>query len=204
MIFYVIFSLSYFTRYFVLAIVAWTISIVAMWAIGWNSSISAFNYIMSPQNLEFIVGMASAYGFSKLSPKWSPILIGCGLISILGYIALGASEPYAVDRVWFGVSLGPIVLGVAMLERGNAPSPMPWLLLIGNASYAIYLVHNPVVSLAVRLGAMLNASWELAFFLCVLSGLVAGWAYHILIETPGLRLAGRLRLTTLGVREIDL
>ena len=72
MIFYVIFSLSYFTRYFVLAIVAWTISIVAMWAIGWNSSISAFNYIMSPQNLEFIVGMASAYGFSKLSPKSDP------------------------------------------------------------------------------------------------------------------------------------
>ena len=64
----------------------------------------------------------------------NPILIGCGLISILGYIALGASEPYAVDRVWFGVSLVLIVLGVAMLERGNAPSPMPWLLLIGNAS----------------------------------------------------------------------
>ena len=91
-----------------------------------------------------------------------------------------------------------------MLERVKAPTPIPWLLLVGNASYAIYLVHNPVVSFAVRLGAMLNASWELAFILCVLSGLLAGWAYHILVETPGLRLAGRLRLTSLGLRKIDL
>ena len=200
MTFYLIFSLSYFTRHFVLAVAAWTISIVLTWAIGWKSNISAFTYILSPQNLEFIVGMASAYGFSKLSPKWCVPLIGCGLTGILGYIALGASEPYAVDRVWFGVSLGPIVLGAAMLERVTVPTPIPWLLLVGNASYAIYLVHNPVVSLAVRLGAMLNVSWELAFIICVLSGLLAGLAYHIFVETPGLRLAGRLRLTSLGLR----
>jgi peptidoglycan/LPS O-acetylase OafA/YrhL len=199
MTFYLIFCLSYFTRHFVLAVAVWTISIVATWAIGWKSNISAFTYILSPQNLEFIVGMASAYSFSKLSPKWCLPLIGFGLTGILGYIALGASEPYAVDRVWFGVSLGPIVLGAAMLERVKASTPVPWLLLVGNASYAIYLVHNPVVSLAIRLGAMLNASWELAFIICVLSGLLAGWAYHIFVETPGLRLAGRLRLPSLGL-----
>jgi peptidoglycan/LPS O-acetylase OafA/YrhL len=199
MIFYLIFSLSYFTRHFFLVVAVWTTSIIVTWSIGWKSSIS-LTYILSPQNLEFIVGMASAYGFSKLSSKWSPILIGCGLTSILGYIALGASEPYAVDRVWFGVSLGPIVLGIAMLERLKAPTPIPWLLLVGNASYAIYLVHNPVVSLAVRLGAMLNSSWELAFILCVSSGLLGGLAYHLLVETPGMQLAGRLRLTSLGLR----
>ena len=136
--------------------------------------------------------------FRNYLPGWCLPLIGCGLTGILGYIALGASEPYAVDRVWFGVSLAPIVLGAAMLERVTVPTPIPWLLLVGNASYAIYLVHNPVVSLAVRLGAMLNVSWEMAFIICILSGLLAGWAYHILVETPGLRLAGKLRLTSLG------
>jgi peptidoglycan/LPS O-acetylase OafA/YrhL len=196
MIFYLIFSLSYFTRHFIIAVVVWMISIVAVWAIGWKSNISALSYLLSPQNLEFIVGMASAYGFSKLSTKWSPLLIGCGLVSILSYIAVGALDQH---RTWFGVSLAPIILGVAMLERAKAPSPITWLLLIGNASYAIYLVHNPVVSIAVRLGRMVSPSWELAFMLCVTSGLLAGLAYHVLIEMPGMKLAAKLPLSSLGL-----
>jgi peptidoglycan/LPS O-acetylase OafA/YrhL len=196
MIFYLIFCLSYFTRHFVLFVVGWMISLIAAWAIGWKSNIPAVYYLLSPQNLEFIVGMTAAYGFSKLSAKWSSILIGCGLTSILGYIALGA---LAQHRVWFGVSLAPIVLGVAMLERVKSPKPIAWLLLMGNASYAIYLVHNPIVSIAVRVAGVLSASWEIAFMLCLSSGLLAGLAYHLLIETPGIKLAARLPMTSFGL-----
>jgi len=74
--------------------------------------------------------------------RWSPALIGAGLASIAAYFV--TEEP---NYVWFGISLAPIIIGVALLERLKSPAPLGWLLMLGNASYAIYLVHNPIISI---------------------------------------------------------
>ena len=78
-------------------------------------------------------------------------------------------------------------LGLALAERTfefRLPRP---LLLLGAASYSIYLVHNPVQSLVARLlrGPDL---WAVTFLACCLGGLLLGLAYHLLFERPALRL----------------
>lgn len=60
--------------------------------------------------------------------------------------------------------LRPLVLGVdarvatTLLERLKAPAPIGWFLMLGNQSYAIYLVHDPIVSMAARLSIGLDSS----------------------------------------------
>lgn len=95
------------------------------------------------------------------------------------------------NHVWFGISLAPIVIGVALLERLKAPAPLGWLLMLGNASYAVYLVHNPIVSVVARLSMGLH-SWELSLMLCMIAGIVFGVAYHFLVEKPGIRMTTKL------------
>jgi exopolysaccharide production protein ExoZ len=184
--FYAIFIASYFTKRFIIFVSAWVVAIFGAWSIGWTPEFPVLRIFLSPQNLEFVAGMASAYAYTRVSVRWSPALIGAGVASIAAYFL--KAEP---NYVWFGISLAPIVIGVALLERLKSPAPLGWLLMLGNASYAIYLVHNPIISIAVRLSMGLH-SWMLSLMLCVFAGTAFGVAYHFLVERPGIRMTTNL------------
>jgi exopolysaccharide production protein ExoZ len=158
--------------------------ILVAWCFGWSEpACPLFRYFISPLNLEFIAGMTSAYAYSRLSARWLLPLIIVGIVGIVAYFFAFS----LLNRVWFGISMAPIVIGVAMLERENSPHPLGWLLLLGNASYAIYLVHYPIMAAAARLSLRLH-SWELTMMFCVFAGTALGVAYHFLVEKPGLRM----------------
>jgi exopolysaccharide production protein ExoZ len=182
MMFYTIFLASYFIKRFIIFVIAWVVAIFGAWSIGWTPEFPVLRIFLSLQNLEFVAGMASAYAYTRVSVRWSPALIGAGLASIAAYFL--RAEP---NYVWFGISLAPIVIGVALLERQKSPVPLGWLLMLGNASYAIYLVHNPIISIAIRLSMGLH-SWGLSLMLCTFAGTVFGVAYHFLVEKPGIRM----------------
>ena len=186
MMFYSIFIASYFTKRFIIFVIAWVVAIFGAWAIGWTPEFPVLRIFLSLQNLEFVAGMASAYAYARVSVRWSPALIGAGLASIAAYF-LGGEPNY----IWFGISLAPLVVGVALLERLKSPAPLGWLLMLGNASYAIYLVHGPIVSIAIRLSMGLH-SWGSSLMLCMFAGTVFGVAYHFLVEKPGIRLTTNL------------
>ena len=188
MMFYTLFLASYFTKRFIIFIFAWVVAIIGTWSIGWTPNFPVLRIFLSPLNLEFVAGMASAYAYPRVSVRWCPALIGAGLVGITAYFVAFKAEP---NHVWFGISLAPIVIGVALLERLKAPVPLDWLLMLGNASYAIYLVHNPIVSIAARLSMGLH-SWGLSLMLCMTAGTVFGVAYHFLVEKPGIRMTTKL------------
>ncbi|HBK08706.1 MAG TPA: hypothetical protein DDZ81_23105 [Acetobacteraceae bacterium] len=182
--FYAIFSLYYFVRHFRLLITSWALAIIAIWSSGATFSAPAVSYLFSPLNLEFIVGVASAYAFSRLATRWWPFLVCSGLISIVLFLTIAEPDTY---RVWFGISLAPVITGAALLERSRSFKPMRWLLVLGNASYAIYLVHDPVVSVFIRGSAVLH-SWVLSLSLCIAAGIAFGIVYHFIIEKPAIRI----------------
>lgn len=70
----------------------------------------------------------------------------------------------------------------------------PILLLLGNASYAIYLVHMPLVSLVARTTRRLGplATWPVNLLLSVSAALLLGVVYHLCYERIALRHARRL------------
>jgi exopolysaccharide production protein ExoZ len=191
MMFYTLFLASYFFKRIasVVFIFFWVLAILIVWWFGWSvPAWSLFQYFFSSLNLEFIAGMASAYAYSRISARWSLPLIIVGVVSAVAYFVTFSPPHY---RVWFGMSVAPIVIGVAMLEREYSPRAIGWLLILGNASYSIYLVHFPIMAVAARLSLRLH-SWEVSMMFCVFAGTALGVAYHFLVEKPGLRMARRL------------
>jgi peptidoglycan/LPS O-acetylase OafA/YrhL len=63
------------------------------------------------------------------------------------------------------------------------------LILLGNASYAIYLVHFPLMSATISRLRDLGVSWVAALSALILLSTLAGLAYHLLYEAPALRAA---------------
>jgi len=83
-----------------------------------------------------------------------------------------------------------LVLGAVLLERQGKLVLPRWMVLMGDASYSIYLIHNPLVSLTSRFVGRLHrfASWGLGMFVGVISSVVVGVLYHLFIEKPLIRL----------------
>jgi peptidoglycan/LPS O-acetylase OafA/YrhL len=186
--FYVIFSLYFFIPYFRVVIASWAMAILFIWSWGTAFSSPAISHIFSPLNLEFIAGAASAYVFPRIANRFWPVLFCSGLVSVLLFLMMDEPETY---RVWFGISLAHLITGLALLERSRPFEPIRWLLLLGNASYAIYLVHDPVVSIFIR-GSAVFHSWTLSLSVCIIAGVAFGVVYHYFIEKPAIRLISAL------------
>jgi exopolysaccharide production protein ExoZ len=178
------FLLSYFTRHFVLLVMTWVVAIVLVWACEWSPSSPLLAYFLAPINLEFAAGMAAALVAHKLPRSWWPALLCFGVLGAAVFLLSGLRES---ARVWFGFALVPLVLSLVILEEQRRIPSIWTMLLLGNASYAIYLVHYPVVAVVARVASPLQ-SWLLSFLACIVAGVAAGLIYHWLIERPGLRL----------------
>ena len=145
-----------------------------------------WGYFLSPLNLCFLLGVALYYMSRNGVPK--RIALAC---LGLGSVALATQVAQDAPLRWL-VALGfsaLIVFAVSMIAQHFRPAR--WLIWAGAASYAIYLVHNPAQSLAVRLvsKALPIITPGIAFLLVASLSLLAGLAYHLCYERQALRLA---------------
>lgn len=185
MIFYLIVSLWFVSRR-----AFW--SVVTLWvaAILWVQfsalTMSRFtNYFLSPVNLCFVLGL----GISSLNQKITVSKMVTACLATGGALVVCAQAlNQSPDRLWVTVGFGMLVLAAAN-SRTKGVEIWPLALSIGTASYAIYLVHNPVLSLAVRLTkAMMPTlgAWS-SLLLISLIALGAGWLYWWVYEQRALR-----------------
>lgn len=94
---------------------------------------------------------------------------------------------HTLARLVFALGLGLLMLGFALHERQQ---PLAWpalMLALGNASFSIYLVHNPLLSLTQRVLGGLEWSWALALFSGIAIAICCGYGYWMLVEAPALR-----------------
>lgn len=145
----------------------------------------------APIILEFVLG--AWLGLAKLRgaalPGWARLaLLAAGLVG-LGVSEAGANDPgFARVAVWGVPSLAIMaaaVLGPDVAARGRA---MRGLLLLGDASYAIYLVHFFVVLGARRVAMpvrdlILAVPWAYALALGAVAVAVSV-AVHLWVERP--------------------
>lgn len=82
---------------------------------------------------------------------------------------------------------------ICSLERSGKFAVPVWLIFGGAASYAIYLVHNPLLSLASRIFRRLGMDWPIALVLSVIMAVAVGGLYFVIVEKPLMRMAKRLR-----------
>jgi exopolysaccharide production protein ExoZ len=135
-----------------------------------------------PILLEFLVGVWLGVIWTSrvnVGPALCLFLVasGAGLLALL-------SATHAPRVLVWGVPAALIVAGIALNERHYAVPKWPWLLLLGDASYSIYLWHFPTNSFWDRLAQMIHAPAWLAVVIMVVCGTAFGVAAHLLIEKP--------------------
>jgi exopolysaccharide production protein ExoZ len=186
--FYAVFLLFYVSSRFLMGfLLFWAgvilISNLTFTPTGWA------RYPLSLLNIEFMFGVLAAWIVKGSSLKFAPsswIIAG----STLGLAMLASMTPEngPFVRSFFALGLSLIVVGFALLERSRTLSWPSILMLVGNASYSIYLIHNPLLSITQRLAGRLELDWLMALMGGVVVSVLAGLIYYKLIERPALRL----------------
>ena len=150
-----------------------------------------FNFIFSGYNFEFMFGFLiyPLHEKIKLSNIISVILliISILIIALFGY-DIGDYDSY--NRVLtFGLPSGLILLSLLNLENNNAISFPKITLTLGDASYALYLIHFPMMLLMNKipqiLGYNFSAIQEVWYsYFIIISMVISSIYVHKWIEMP--------------------
>jgi exopolysaccharide production protein ExoZ len=196
MLFYTIFVLYFVNRkIFIGAIIAWSGTLLlypAVYVQDGQSGEPLTTALLNPINLEFCFGLACALGYRLISPRYSAGFIVIGLCILLLFFAAFGDNAIRnfgdKSHIVFGLGIALLILGVTLREKGPGLSVPKILVRLGDASYAIYLIHVPVISLTVRLATRLPLLNTWFGALCFLSAcaITAGYAYYWLYERPAL------------------
>jgi exopolysaccharide production protein ExoZ len=176
MLFYIIFLGFFFTRWFPWLAGVWAVLIVAQTVAGPLELPAAGAVLLSPLNLEFIAGMIAALIVRIQRLPALPFLAVGSLVTV-GYFAFG----YDAARVWFGIGMALLTIGFVRLEQVSPLHIPATFILLGDASYAIYLVHNPAISALAR--AAKNLGWWPCFLISAIVATGLGLFYHLWLDT---------------------
>ncbi len=201
MFFYALFGLSFFLKSQVKSLAVLTgVFLLGAGLVHLNAPLpNALKAWLQPITLEFAAGGALALLYPRmltLSRKanlWGGTgALGFGLAAILLSGALfgkDVSWNYELRALTFGIPAMLVVAGALMLETAHVTVQSRMLLVLGAASYSIYLVHHLVVQSLVRMAGGATPHPPLA--LAVAEGLaifivatLVGIAVHTWVEKP--------------------
>ncbi len=189
--------------YAAFALVIWRRAMILLVAFVFAASLGlrplapAFQFLGNPIILEFLAGVGLAW-----LPAWRPALVALPIgaaVLVLGAL-LGwnvSSEPLASligGQAWLRVAaLGlPSVLvvwGVLQLRAREGVFTV-----LGDASYALYLVHFPIVfAIAVVCLRWGHLPADVAIVLATIASVLLAWRIHVLFEKPALAWLRRQR-----------
>ena len=170
-LFYLLFGLFYFTGRLWWGLFAWGAIMVTLAMLGIKGGVA-----FSMTNIEFLIGIAAACAYRRGRGGW-PYWLG-GVLALLIFIGMGADHGRSL---LLGIFFASVVLGAATLERNRRLSVPAWLVQLGAASYALYLVHTPVIDL---LGATLPLSPAATVSAAITGSVIVGLLYHRYVERP--------------------
>ena len=194
----------------------WLVATIAQYlaALAGNPVTGVGSFLLSPFNMDFMMGGGLAYAYRIMrfpATPW-PLIAGLILLPLVlyglgqaGIHRLGLDDytsPGAVVSILaIGLVFAVIVYGLLALQGKIRAAG--WLLLLGDISYSLYLVHTVANSVLQRIVIHLPDGLKAigaGHILLVLGGCVAGWIVHIGIEKPASRW---LRPRLLGKRGSD-
>ncbi|QGL81529.1 acyltransferase [Stenotrophomonas maltophilia] len=158
--------------------------------------------VINPLTFEFIAGalLGLHWRYLPRSLGW-PLALGGGALAVAAASLLSTEGP-SIMPVWtrvmlFGTASALLVAGAVLIEARARRAPPNSLILLGDTSYALYLSHIFVISVAGRLWSMLlptGAWWNHGLFVAatLLACCVVGYLVHRVVERPLLLLPQRM------------
>jgi exopolysaccharide production protein ExoZ len=201
MFFYLLFALAMPAGRWSLAVLA--AMFLALVAFGQLfASGTVFTFFTAPIILQFLMGVLLGRAFqagllprSALGAGESALLGGATALAALALIGAPPLLPPAWGALQSGALATLVVAGMVRLEAGGRMPEWRWMVLAGDASYAIYLAHPAILSATWqvwRMAGLPASPWMLGLS-CVFAALAAGLFLHALVELP---LRRRLRRLT--------
>ncbi|BBD99719.1 acyltransferase [Sphingobium amiense] len=153
-----------------------------------------WSIVGSNLNLGFGLGILCAMGVARPSdrhPLWW-IVGGGGALALLGALEwhLGRFAPHGehvlgqADDIGYLIAAAALIYGLAKMEkRLSIPGAGLWKML-GGASYLLYLLHQPMGSVLVRIMPVSGLSPLALFALVTLAATLASVMAHLLVERP--------------------
>ncbi|WP_108223461.1 acyltransferase family protein [Cereibacter johrii] len=166
-------------------------AVFALWLAGTLSQSLApfeaplFATLFSPYNILFVMGVAAARLHRRLPESLVRPFLAIGGA---GFLLVGLSEQFLV--LWplplrclaYGLAAAAVI---AALARAQLSAP-GWCVFLGDASYAIYLVHLPVMNMVAvplaRTGLQGFLPPAVLFVLLVALAILAGALFHRTVE----------------------
>jgi peptidoglycan/LPS O-acetylase OafA/YrhL len=195
LVFYAIFAAGLACRAPYLLLSAWFAAIGVTWVLG-PALPSAVGQVLFSLNLEFALGVGAALILPRLGTAGATALGLAGVVVLTLWILGGAGES---TRVLVALAMACGLVPVVRAEKAGRLRVPSWLVVLGDASYAVYLVHLPVMSATGRvLGRSGFAEPLIGMAILAAAGVAVGVGYHFQIEKPAMRWAWRLRLRPEG------
>jgi exopolysaccharide production protein ExoZ len=159
-----------------------------------------FGLLVASFNIEFLFGIAAAMFLSRRHVPRPAAFVTVGIVL---FLATGAMEVIGwvplnglTGRTLYGGASAAILLGLVELERqgGNMRLGAAGVML-GDASYCLYLLHLSVIPLVVRIGAHFGVLSVLPVGILVTAvvvlSLVVAVTFHVWVELPMTQLIRR-------------
>jgi exopolysaccharide production protein ExoZ len=138
-------------------------------------------------NLGFLLGMLALLLFSSKFTIPARLVTTFGLLIFLtaGWLDVARQRPYIALYLFASFLL---VLGLAKLDQISKTKAPKAATSLGVASYSIYLVHYPVISIVSKMIARLDRAtrlpMEVYFVLVAMAALLVSLAFYRLVERP--------------------
>lgn len=186
LIFYALFSLSFLgIRVLVSGLALWCAAIGAVWLLNIDLSVAG-NYFLAPINLAFVFG-AISYHATKAGVRRglgpACLLTGTALVTLQAMDSSPGQLPATAGFVL-------ILISAVSPEMGRLNPGRP-LIILGAASYSVYLVHKPALAIMSRVFAASGFTPEPAWSVLALAvpALTAGLFYFYAYERRALSFA---------------
>ena len=182
------------------------IALFAIWQVAclcntlFGSSDFPYGVVLSANNLLFSFGMLAAFAFRSIKVS-SPGMIAVAAAAI--FVATGlhqvfASSPFPTNAyvLAYGAASAVAIFGAGVYEKQHGLRMPQFFDAIGDASYSIYLIHLPLLSVLAKLlfasglAAVLPEWLSLLALLCAV--VTTGVAFSRLVEMPLIAMLGRL------------
>jgi exopolysaccharide production protein ExoZ len=186
-LFYAVFALMILNRRMIWILPIWAVAIVVakfFQPLSFPASI-----VLSDSNLQFLIGFSTAYvmrNYRIPAPRFFTILGCCCFFGFLYFNNFFVAHSL-IGRLTFGLGAALGIMGIVEWERSHGLRVSRLLLILGAASYAIYLVHEVALSVGVHLlmiGAPKSIPLPLALSIIAGFSIVAGILFRRWVEKP--------------------
>ena len=152
------------------------------------------SFLASPYHALFGMGMLAACARSRTTVPAPQLLAAGGLLlfaTMWALVAFGDVPRRLPFVVWgFGLGAAASLLGLTCLEQEGLRPPKI-LRTLGAASYSIYLIHFPTLSVCAKIGSAIGIPALLWLVISSVGVCLAGVVFHWSVERPLLRIFSR-------------